>query len=233
MILFIKNITIEGPDTFGDFLIRKNIPFQLCDLTQDEPLPLLENIGGVVVLGGPMNVDEEERYPFLIKEKKFIKKVVDQNIPFLGICLGSQLLASVSGAKVVKSPSKEIGFSYVTLHDEGIKDPLFAGLKEISFVFQWHEDMFEIPPEGILLASSGPCPHQAFRVGKNAYGLQFHIEVSGESIQRWAEQYFSKNDPCAEDRTKQMQEDYQGNKAEFQQNAEMVFENFLKIIKGK
>jgi len=192
MILFIKNIEIEGPETLGDFFLGKGYPIKVVNLGQGGVLPKdTAGLDAVVVLGGPMNVDEEGKYPFLKEEKAFIRKTVEAKIPFLGVCLGSQLLARACGAEVGKSPNKEIGWYSVGLNSQGKKDPLFKGVEDVFDVFQWHEDMFSVPEGGVLLAGSKLCPHQAFRVGSNAYGLQFHIEITPDCIADWAGTYFS------------------------------------------
>jgi len=188
MILVVKHIDIEGPGTLGDFLKSQGEPFQTIELGAGDPMPASPGaFKAVVVLGGPMNVDEEDRYPFLKPENDFIREVLKAEIPFLGICLGSQLLAKAAGAKVVKSPVKEIGWYQVQICEVGKRDRLFDGFCEEVPVYHWHGDMFQIPPNGQLLASARGCPHQALKVGKNAYGLQFHIEITDKSIKEWCD----------------------------------------------
>jgi GMP synthase-like glutamine amidotransferase len=136
-----------------------------------------------------MNVDEGDRYPFLKDEDLFIKEAIQRGKRILGICLGAQLIAKALGAKVFKAPVKEIGWYDVSLTRIGSIDPLFSQLPKTFSVFQWHEDTFEIPHNAILIATSSPVPYQAFRYGDNAYGLQFHLEVTGEMIQEWMETY--------------------------------------------
>ena len=122
MIVFIKHIDIEGPGTAGDYFQEVAPGFQIIELQKNDSLPTdFSSIEAVVSLGGPMNVYEEEKYPFLKKENEFLQKVIEKEIPFLGICLGSQLLAKAAGAKVRSSPEKEIGWSEVVLTKEGKK----------------------------------------------------------------------------------------------------------------
>ena len=184
----------------------------------------------VVVLGGPMNVDEEHIYPFLKPENEFIQKVLKAKIPFLGICLGSQLLAKAAGAKVVKSPVKEIGWYQVELTEEGKIDPLFTGFRPQDPIYHWHGDMFQIPTNGRLLATAPGCPHQALKVGEHAYGLQFHVEVTDRSIKEWCEEYCQTDLPGRLDHAKSMMDDYWKYKNAFDAQSQKIYQNFLNII---
>ncbi len=231
MILIVKHIDIEGPGTLGDFLYKKNIPFKIIDLGQGELLPKdLSAIKGVVVLGGPMNVDEEEKYSFLKSENVFIQEVLKKKIPYLGICLGSQLLAKAAGACVVKSPVKEIGWYHVTLTEDGQEDPLFKGFQEDEPIYHWHGDMFQIPSQGTLLATAQGCPHQALRVGRNAYGLQFHVEVTDKSIKEWCDEYCQNDLPGRPEHAEEMLKDYWRYQKSYLAQAYCLYENFVKLI---
>lgn len=230
MILFIKHIDVEGPDTLGDFLTIRQEPFLVVDMGAGEKLPAdPSDFKAVVVLGGPMNVDEEKKYPFLKEENRFIQKTLEQKIPYFGLCLGSQLLAKAAGAKVIKSPQKEVGFSEVALTEDGKKDELFRNIADKMTVYQWHEDMWLLPAGAKLLATSAACPHQAFKVGHNAYGLQFHVEVTDLSIGDWCDAYLK--DPAQLKIQKdKMLADYQRHKKTFQQTAVKLYNNFLEIL---
>jgi GMP synthase (glutamine-hydrolysing) len=232
MILIIKHIDIEGPGTLEDFLASCHEPFEIVELGAGQALPDDPKVfKAVVVLGGPMNVDEEARYPFLKAENIFIQKVLKAQIPFLGICLGSQLLAKAAGARVVKSPVKEIGWYHIQLTPEGQQDPLFAGFSSKDPIYHWHGDMFEIPSTGQLLATGQGCPHQALRIGQKAYGLQFHIEVTDKSIREWCEEYCATDLPGRQDHARAMMEDYWKYKTAFDQQARVLYKNFLEIVK--
>jgi GMP synthase (glutamine-hydrolysing) len=188
-VLIIKHVDIEGPGLIEDCLRQEKIPFYVLNLRPNIHLPKLDGLTHIVILGGPMNVYEEDRYPFLRDEDLFIKEAIQRGKPILGICLGGQLMAKALGAKVFKAPLKEIGWHEVSLTDEGVKDPLFSSLPKKFPVFQWHEDTFEIPKAGKLIATSASVAHQAFRYGENAYGLQFHLEVTERMIREWMEAY--------------------------------------------
>lgn len=147
--------------------------------------PSLEGYDGLIVLGGPMNVDEIDPYPNLVIEVEVIKEAVAKELPILGICLGSQLLAKALGAKVTKNPEKEIGWYEVSPTSKGADDPLISNFLREEKIFQWHGDTFDLPDGAQLLASSPLCRNQAFRYGDNIYGFQFHLEVDKPMIERW------------------------------------------------
>ena len=231
MILILKHIEIEGPETIGQFFTDEGFEAKVLDLHKGDRLPkTFDHLDAVISLGGPMNVYEEDKYPFLKEENVFLRGILERGIPFMGICLGGQLLAKASGSKVGRSPEKEIGFSPVQLTVAGKKDPLFQGVAGPLDVFQWHEDMFEVPAAGTLLASSSVCPNQAFRVGKCAYGVQFHIEITDKSIREWSDEYFPAGDRTFAQKKKTMLEDYQKKKDQFHGVADKIYANFLGIV---
>jgi GMP synthase (glutamine-hydrolysing) len=188
-VLIVKHVDIEGPGLIEYCLRQEKIPCIILDLSLGIHLPKLDHFTHIVILGGPMNVYEEDLYPFLRDEDLFIKEAVQRGKFILGICLGAQLIAKALGAKVFKAPVKEIGWYDVSLTEIGANDPLFSNLSKIFPVFQWHGDTFEIPKGGKLLVTSTSVPHQAFRYGENTYGLQFHLEVTEEMIHEWMETY--------------------------------------------
>lgn len=150
-----------------------------------EARPRVERYHGLIVLGGPMNCDDTDRYPHLQVESDAIAQAIDLGRPVLGICLGAQLIARALGARVVRNPEKEIGWYRLQATAAGRGDPLFGTLGERETVFQWHGDRFEIPDQAVHLARSPACPNQAFRYGENVYALQFHLEVDAAMIHRW------------------------------------------------
>jgi len=187
--LIIKHVEIEGPGLIEYCLRKEKISYRIINLQGGDPLPKLDPLSLIILLGGPMNVYEEDRYPFLKDEDLFIKEAIQRGKFILGICLGAQLIAKALGAKVFKAPVREVGWFDVSLTRIGLQDPLFSNLPKTFPVFQWHEDTFEIPRSAKLIATSSSVPHQAFRYGDNAYGLQFHLEVTEEMIQEWMRTY--------------------------------------------
>lgn len=151
----------------------------------DQTIPTLRNYDGLVVLGGPMNVDQTDEYPYLAPEVEAIEEFVRMDVPVLGICLGSQLIAKALGACVRKNPRKEIGWYDLSTTAEGKKDPLLGGFGPVEKVFQWHGDTFDVPSGAARLAESPLCANQAFRYGDKVYGFQFHLEVDEPMIERW------------------------------------------------
>jgi GMP synthase-like glutamine amidotransferase len=187
-ILIVKHVEQEGAGKIEDFFRADGWDLTTVELGKGQSLPAsLDDIGAMVILGGPMNVYEEERYPFLKDEDKLITRALVEEIPLLGICLGAQLLAKACGASVTKAPVKEAGYYPVETTVEGARDRLFKGFEKELIVFQWHEDTFEIPEGGILLVEGPTCTNQAFRVGSSGYGLQFHIEVTPAMVKQWME----------------------------------------------
>ncbi len=234
MILIVKHIDIEGPGTLGDFLKAQGEAFTIVELGAGEKLPLDPTaFKAVVVLGGPMNVDEEDKYPWLKAENDFIQKTLKAQVPFLGICLGSQLLAKAAGAKVVKSLVKEIGWYTIDLTEAGKQDPLFKDFSETEPIYHWHGDMFHIPSGGQLLATAPGCPHQALKAGPHAYGLQFHVEVTDVSIKEWCDEYCATDLPDRRDHARAMMTDYWKYKTAFDRQANTLYRNFLGIVNKK
>ena len=141
---------------------------------------------GLILMGGPMSANDD--LPWIPREIAAIREAVLRGIPVLGVCLGAQLIARALGARVYPNAEKEIGWSPVHFTEAAASDPLFHGFSGPETVFQWHADTFDLPPGAEHLAWSRACRHQAFRVGRNVYGLQFHLEVTPEIIAGWLRQ---------------------------------------------
>jgi GMP synthase-like glutamine amidotransferase len=185
MVLYVQHVEEEGPGLLKDFFDGKGLPGRILRPYDGDIFPpSFDGIEALVFMGGPMNVYEHNKYPFLVKEKIFIKKAVELGIPLIGICLGAQLLSVSLGGMVIKSPEKEVGFYTVNKTAAGEIDTIFQRVEDEFPVFQWHEDTFTLPPGSELLARSDNGIKQAFRV-KRAYGFQFHVEATGEMIGRW------------------------------------------------
>lgn len=147
--------------------------------------PDVSRYDGLIVLGGPMNVDQADRFPHLATEAASIQEAVSRDIPVLGICLGAQLLAAALGANVRPNPVREIGWYRLHPTAAAQSDRLCRHFDGSQHVFQWHAYTFDLPPGAVHLASTPTCPNQAFRFGDRAYGLQFHLEADLALVERW------------------------------------------------
>jgi GMP synthase (glutamine-hydrolysing) len=144
-----------------------------------------EEIGGLIVFGGEMNVDQVDRYPSLLTQRRLMRTMVDAGLPVLGICLGAQMLARALDARVYRAKVRELGFKPVHLTEGGRRDRLLGAFNNGDRVFQWHEDTFDLPEGAVLLAAGDDVPVQAFRFGTHAWGVQFHFEVDRDGVEAW------------------------------------------------
>ncbi len=188
-VLVFQHDPFEDLGFFAEVLEKQGADYRVVRLFHGEmPAEEWKNVGSLIVLGGPMAVDEEEKFPFLRWEKRIIRAAIDESVPVLGVCFGAQLIASTLGTQVFHGPVKEIGWSPISITPHGQVDSLLGYLPENATVFQWHGDGFELPAGAIRLASSAHYSTQAFRVGKKIYGLQFHLEVTPRMIERWIDE---------------------------------------------
>ncbi len=186
-LLVVRHHFEENLGALERIFIERGIPFTYRDVFRYEMLPgRLNAYSGFIVLGGFMGVYEQEEYPFLKDELNWLTGVLDAGKPVLGICLGSQLVASALGARVFRGEAgPEIGWKPVHLTEEGKADPVFKNVPEAFVPIHWHGDTFDLPAGAKMLASSEMYPHQAFRYGENAYGFQFHFEANQKLIDYW------------------------------------------------
>ena len=183
--LVLQHVACEPPAVFEDVMVERGWKIRRVELDEGEPLPG-NGFDAIVAMGGPMSVVDELEHPWLVAEKALIRDAVGAGLPFWGSCLGVQLLASALGARVYSGPAPEVGILPVMLTPEGRSDPVFGGLPEAFPTLQWHGDTFDLPPGAALLASSPAYANQAFRVGRRAYGVQFHIEVTRGLSLEWS-----------------------------------------------
>lgn len=183
----IQHVPFEDLARIQVWAERKGYPISRTHLFDGGKLPAMTEFDWLVVLGGPMNVYEERKYPWLIQEKRFIEKAIDQGKVILGICLGAQLLADVLGAKVSGNSYKEIGWHPVKLTKEAEDSTVFHGLPHEFTPFHWHGDTFDLPQGAVRIAQSEGCLNQAFEYHERVIGLQFHLESTRASIKRLIE----------------------------------------------
>ena len=189
-IIVLQHINIEDPGYIKDLMIKDGVNITTIELDEGEKIPNnLNSFDGMLCMGGPMDTWMENDYPWLIEEKKKIKEfVVELNKPYLGFCLGCQLLGEVIGGKVVKTNNPEIGMLDVNFLDEKKKDILFADFPEKITSLQWHSyevQELEKNKDVTLIASSKETKYQIFRYKNNAYGIQFHIEIKDTTVNDW------------------------------------------------
>lgn len=171
----------EGLANIEVWAKRKGHSISRTLLFKNEELPGIDEFDWLFIMGGSMNIYEEEKYPWLASEKNFIAEAIANKKIVLGVCLGSQLIADVLGGKVRKNEYNEIGWYPVNLTKEARNSSIFSTLPSKFTVFHWHGDTFNIPPGAVRIAQSEGCANQAFEYG-SVIGLQFHIEYSAESI---------------------------------------------------
>ena len=177
---------VEELGFFAEVMEKEGASYRTVRLFHKEmPAENWHRIAALILLGGPMGVDDEDKFPFLRWEKRIIRAAIDESVPILGVCLGAQLIAASLGSRIFHGSVKEIGWSPVSITPHGQVDSLLGYLPENATVFQWHSDGFDLPPGAVCLASSMHYPTQAFRVGKTIYGLQFHLEVTPRMIEHW------------------------------------------------
>jgi GMP synthase-like glutamine amidotransferase len=185
-ILVLQHAECESPGVFGDELDARGIWTVVVELDRGEQPPPIDDFDALIVMGGPMSVNDDASLPWLRREKRLIADFVERDRPYWGVCLGAQLLAASLGARVYEGPTPEVGVLPVDLEPAGRLDPVFSALPSRFLSLQWHGDTFDLPGGADLLASSPAYRHQAFRWGR-AYGLQFHLEVSVDDVREWAQ----------------------------------------------
>jgi GMP synthase (glutamine-hydrolysing) len=184
--LVLQHISCEPPGTYEEVLVERGIGIHRVELDEGQPLPDWRQFDLIVAMGGPMSVNDDAELPWLTGEKRAIGEAVRAGRPYWGACLGAQLLAASLGAKVYAGARPEVGIMTVKLTGSAASDPVFQGLPAELSVLQWHGDTFDLPDGSILLAGSDAFPHQAFRWGTRAYGVQFHLEASVKLVRDWA-----------------------------------------------
>lgn len=234
-VLIVKNVHREGPGLIRTILENRKIPFEVINVTTRNEFPKPTDYSAVIVLGGPQSANDKS----MESELEFIAKTVEAEVPYLGVCLGMQALVKAAGGEVYLGPFREVGCRdskglhyQVELTQDGVVDPLFTEVESHFKIFQLHGETVKLS-SNVKLIGKGygekQIPNQVVRVGKNAYGVQGHLELTQSMLERWLQQ-----DPMLESfRTgalaERLRADYDTIKADYQITGRILFNNFLQI----
>lgn len=175
---FLQHVSYEGLGGIDSWIQARGVQLNGTRFFDEIALPEPASVQALIIMGGPMSVHDENKYPWITAEKRFIGQVIKEGKPVLGICLGAQLIADVLGARVYTNKQREIGWFPVELTDAGKKDLLMKSLPPVFMGFHWHGETFDIPAGAIHLARSAACENQAFSYNGHVLALQFHPEVN-------------------------------------------------------
>ena len=231
-ILVYQHHIAEHPGSFREFMKEDGHEWVPVQLDEGEKSPPLDGFDALWVMGGPMDVWEEEEHPWLVEEKKLIKEAVEERgMSFLGLCLGHQLLAEALGGKCGPSKTPEIGVLPVQLTEEGADGIIFDGLPETFNALQWHSaEVQQMPAGAKCLATTPECIVQAMSWGPRAYSMQFHMEVEADTFDNWSiiPAYANALEKAiGQDGAAKMKSDCDSQMADFKNHAERVYINWL------
>ncbi len=234
--LVFQHIACEHPGSFRDVMREEGVEWDAVELDEGENIPELERYQALIVMGGPMDVWETDEHPWLVPEKEAIRTwVQDLKRPYLGVCLGHQLLADVTGGACRKMEQPDVGITEVFLTEEGQEDPICLGLDQIMPMLQWHGvEVERMPEDSTLLGLSQACGVEAFKVGKHAYGIQGHAEITRDTVREWGEipEYAAAFEKVkGEGALAAFEEECRENLEDFERTSRVTFRNFLDIVR--
>jgi GMP synthase-like glutamine amidotransferase len=180
---YLQHVPFEGIGSIEAWLITRGAQASATRFYESAQLPHPDDFDWLIVMGGPMSVNDEQHYPWLIAEKRLIREAIARHKVVLGICLGAQLIANALGARVYPNPEPEIGWFPIERVATAKAHPCATLFPARCKVFHWHGETFDLPPGAVHLAQSTACTHQAFLLGQRVLGLQFHLETTPASVQ--------------------------------------------------
>ena len=226
-ILVLQHIAVETPGIILDLMKIKKFEYDCINIREKSNEYNPTNYDALIIMGGPMSVNDKEKYPFIKKEIELVKIYIENNKPILGICLGSQIIASALGSKIYKNSKMELGWHNVNL--SGTNDPLFKGIDNQFLAFHWHSDVFSLPNKGKKLASSNLTELQAFNYNNNCYGLLFHLEIDEQIVNNLVNLF--ENDLIQESLKKEtVLNNLKKNLTEVNNTGRIIFNRWLSII---
>ena len=237
-VLVFQHIAIEHPGIFRDFLREDGIAWDTVELDMGAAIPELEDYAALIVMGGPMDVWQEREHPWLIAEKRAIRRaIMDLKMPFLGFCLGHQLMADALGGKVGKMSEPEVGILEVELTPAGRAAQILTGLPATFKSLQWHgAEVCEAPPDSLILARSPLCGIQALQYGESAFSLQFHIEIIDSTVADWGKIPAYKQaleQTLGPGSLERLRAETDEQIAEFNHSARLIYDNFISAVKKR
>jgi GMP synthase-like glutamine amidotransferase len=219
----------EGASLIGAVMQNHGHRLRHVYLYDGQPVPSdLDEVDGVISMGGAMNVGETDQHPWIADEMAYLKQAHDAGLPIIGVCLGAQLLAAALGGKVEPMDKPEVGWGEVTLAFPGTIDPLYAGITWKSMQFHMHgQQITELPPGAAPLASSAHCRTQAFKAGYRSYGFQYHFEWDRKQIEHFAsDELVRKAGASADQIVRQIDQHYDG----YRRQAERLCERMALML---
>lgn len=232
-LLVLQHIACEHPGQLREYLASDGVDWQSVELDEGEKIPPLDPFDALWVMGGPMDVWDTEEHPWLIEEKEAIREwVTVLKRPYLGLCLGHQLLADALGGECGRLDPPEIGVMDVQLTEAGVADPIFADMPSTQRALQWHSvQVTRCPTNTTVLAKSSTCANQAMRVGDNAWSMQFHVEVEPDTVSTWSQVPAYRQaliNSLGEAALPAMLDEANSQLPDFMQNSRVLYNNFMR-----